>query len=77
MCCLFFYVGIDQDIYLESVSLSVASDFVIPRTIALQAALSMGFSRQQYWRGLPFHSPGDIPNPGIKSGNLVGRFFAV
>ena len=37
-----------------------------PWTIALQAPLSMGFSRQQYWSGLPFPSPGDLPNPGIE-----------
>ena len=36
-------------------------------TIAYQAALSMGFSRQGYWSGLPFPSPGDLPNPGIES----------
>ena len=34
--------------------------------VACQAPLSMGFSRQQYWSGLPFPSPGDLPNPGIK-----------
>ena len=39
----------------------------IPWTVARQAPLSMGFSRQEYWNGLPFPSPGDIPNPGIKS----------
>ena len=33
-------------------------------TIARQAPLSMEFSRQEYWSGLPFHSPGDLPNPG-------------
>ena len=33
-------------------------------TVAYQAALSMGFSRQEYWSGLPFPSPGDLPNPG-------------
>ena len=38
----------------------------IPQTIAYQAALSMGFSRQKYWSGLPFPSPGNLPNPGIK-----------
>ena len=38
----------------------------IPWTIAYQAPLSMGFSRQQYWSGLPFPSPGDLPNPGLK-----------
>ena len=35
-------------------------------TAARQAPLSMGFSRQEYWSGLPFRSPGDLPNPGIK-----------
>ena len=35
-------------------------------TVAHQASLSMGFSRQQYWSGLPFPSPGDLPNPGIE-----------
>ena len=38
-------------------------------TVALQAPLSMGFSRQEYWSGLPFPSPGDLPNPGIKPGS--------
>ena len=41
--------------------------FSTPRTVAYQAPLSMGFSRQKYWSGLPFPSPGDLPNPGIKS----------
>ena len=40
--------------------------FVTPRTVACQASLSMGFSRQEYWSGLPFPSPEDLPNPGIK-----------
>ena len=35
-------------------------------TVALQAPLSMGFSRQKYWSRLPFPSPGDLPDPGIK-----------
>ena len=35
-------------------------------TAACQTPLSMGFSRQQYWSGLPFPSPGDLPNPGIE-----------
>ena len=42
------------------------SDSAIPWTVAHQALLSMGFSRQEYWSGLPFPSPGDLPNPGIK-----------
>ena len=37
-----------------------------PWTVAYQAPLSMGFSRQECWSGLPFPSPGDLPDPGIK-----------
>ena len=40
--------------------------FVTPWTIPCQAPLSMGFSRQEYWNELPFPSPGDLPNSGIK-----------
>ena len=40
--------------------------FVTPWTAAHQAPLSMGFSRQEYWSGLPFPSPGDLPDPGIE-----------
>ena len=39
---------------------------VTPWTVARQASLSMGFSRQEYWSGLPFPSLGDLPNPGIE-----------
>ena len=39
---------------------------VTPWTVAHQAPLSMGFSRQEYWSGLPFPSPGDLPDPGIE-----------
>ena len=42
---------------------------VIPWAVACQAPLSMGFSRQEYWSGLPFPSPGDLPDPGIKPGS--------
>ena len=47
--------------------------------VACQAPLSMGFSRQEYWSGLPFPPPGDIPDPGIdpKSPALAGRFFTI
>ena len=53
--------------------------FATPWTAACQASLSMGFSRQEYWSGLPCPSPGDIPNPGnepvtLKSA-LAGRIF--
>ena len=42
-----------------------------------QAPLSMGFARQEYWNGLPFPSPGDVPDPGIKPqlSFTAGRFF--
>ena len=40
--------------------------FVTPWTVAYQAPLSMGFSRQEYWSGLPFPSPGDLDDPGIE-----------
>ena len=54
--------------------------FATPWIVAYQAPLSMGFSRQEYWSGLPFPSPGDHPDPGIKllslaSCALVGGFF--
>ena len=38
-----------------------------PWTVACQAPLSVGFPRQEYWSGLPFPPPGDLPDPGIKS----------
>ena len=43
--------------------------FVTSWTIACQAPTFMGFSRQEYWNGLPFPSPGDLPHPGIKPGS--------
>ena len=47
-------------------SLSRARLFATPGTVAYQAPLPMGFSRQEYWNGLPFPSPGDLPDPGIE-----------
>ena len=47
-------------------SLSRVRLFATPWTVALQAPLSMGFSRQEYWSGLPCLPPGDLPNPGIE-----------
>ena len=46
--------------------LSHAQLFVTLWTLARQAPLFMGFSRQEYWGGLPFPPPGDLPNPGIQ-----------
>ena len=44
--------------------------------IALQALLSMGFAKQEYWSGLPCPSPGDLPNPGIEPSSLVSPALA-
>ena len=49
--------------------LSRVQQFATPWTAACQAPLSMGFSRQEYWSGLPFPPPGDLPNPGIEPGS--------
>ena len=60
---------------------SASSDSLRPLwTIAHQAPLSMGFSRQEYWSGLPFPSPGDLPNPGTEPesprvSSIAGGFF--
>ena len=53
----------------ESVNRSVVSDSVTPWTVAQQVPLSMGFSRQEYWSGLPCPSPGDLSNPGTEPGS--------
>ena len=44
----------------------LSDSFVTPWTVAHQASLPMGFPRQEYWSGLPFPSPGDLPDPGIE-----------
>ena len=49
--------------------------FVTPWSVAHQAPLSMGFSRQEYWSGLPFPSPGDLPDPGIEPSLLCLRHW--
>ena len=54
--------------------------FADPWTVARQAPLSMGYPMQEYWSGLPFPPPGDLPNPGIEprspaSPALAGGFF--
>ena len=57
---------------IVNVSHSVMSDSLC-WTVARQAPLSMGFSRQEYWSGLSFPSPGDLPDPGIQPGLLHCR----
>ena len=58
-------------------SLSHVQLFVTPWTVARQVLLSMEFSRQEFWSGLPFSSPGDLPDPGIKPTfpELASGFF--
>ena len=58
-------------------SLSCVQFLAAPWSVACQAPLSMGFSRQEYWSGLAFPSPEDLPNPGIKPASLApaGGFF--
>ena len=53
----------------EGVSCSVMSNSLLPHRLCHQAPLFMGFSRQEYWSGLPSPSLGDLPNPGIKPGS--------
>ena len=54
---------------IMKVSHRVRSNSVIPQTVACPAPLSMEFSRQQYWSGLPFPPPGDLPDPVIEPGS--------
>ena len=61
---------------------SVISNSLMPQTVAQPFLQSMGFSRQEYWSGLPFPSLGDLPDPRIESKSLVspalaGRFFII
>ena len=55
----------------------MSNSFVTPWTVALQASLSVGFLRKEYWNGLPFPSQEGPPDPGIelKSSTLASRFF--
>ena len=61
---------------VELSCLSYVQLFATPWTVAHQAPLSMGFSRQEYWSGLPFPSPEDIPDPGIKPVSLISPVSA-
>ena len=63
-CVVYLYLKVKV-----SESLSRARLSATPWTVAYQAPPSMGFSRQEYWSGLPFPSPGDLPNPGIELGS--------
>ena len=58
-------------VHCEVKSLSPVRLFATPWTVAHQAPLSMGFSRHEYWSGLPFPPPGDLPDPGIRLSSLM------
>ena len=65
---------------MHAQSLSCVQLFATSWIVTRQVPLSMGFSRQEYWSGLPFPPPGDLPNPGtepmsLTSPALTGRFF--
>ena len=67
-------------VYVHAKLLQLYLTLCNPMDYNLQAPLFMGFSRQEYWRGLPCPSPGDLPNPGVEpmclmSPALAGRFF--
>ena len=55
----------------------VVSNSVTLWTVAHQAALSMGFSRQEYWRGSPFPSPAALPNPGIEPRSPASQAYSL
>ena len=61
----------DEKWKMKVKSLSRVRLFATPWTVAYQAPPSMGFSRQECWSGLPFPSPGDLPNPGIEPGSPI------
>ena len=66
-----------KQLYIGVCTLSYVQLFMTPWTVAFQAPLSMEFSRQEEWNGLPFPTPGNLPNPGIKPiyPALAGGFF--
>ena len=65
---------------MHAQSFSCGQLFVTPWTVAHQTPLSVGFTRQEYWSGVPLPPPGDLPNPGLEPASpvspaLAGRFF--
>ena len=64
--CAIFEVNCNEHMKVKMKSLSCVRLFATPWTVARQAPPSMGFSRQEYWSGVPLPSPVDLPNPGIE-----------
>ena len=73
--CLSGNCGSCKRLCMRAKFLSCVQLFETPWTVALQAPLSMGFPRQEYWRGLPCRPPGDLPNSGIEPASpaLTGK----
>ena len=69
--------NLSPDWWLGGLVAKLCPTLAIPWTVACQAPLSMGFSKWEYWSGLPFPSPKDLPHPGIKTwvSCIEGRFF--
>ena len=70
-------VSNETHIHLRACMLSHVQLYATPRTVAHQAPLSMGFSRQEYWSGLPFPSPGDLPTSGTEPRSPVSSTLQV
>ena len=73
-CCDLLFWLWNTDFYLCACMLSHFSHvwlFATPRPVVCQTPLSVGFSKQEYWNGLPLFSPGDLPNPGIESASHI------
>ena len=64
--CFINYAKAFDSVKVKVKSLSRVRLFATPRTLTYQAPWSMGFPRQEYWSGLPFPSPGDLPSRGIE-----------
>ena len=62
--CIWSFKGVSEVMSLSQVRL-----FETPRTVAHQVSSSIEFSRHEYWSGLPFSSPEDVPDPGVESGS--------
>ena len=85
LCChplhsFFLLLKLSWNVHACMLSCSVVSSSETPWNVALQAPLSMELSRQEYWSGLPFPPPGDLPDPGVKSTSptsltMAGGFF--
>ena len=75
--CQYFSLSfIRSSFYFGAQSLQSCPTLCDPWTVARQAPLCMGFSRQEYWSGLPCPPPGDLPSPGIKPTYLMSPLLA-